>query len=111
MFQPATIEASLSSECYSSLLGNGPVNIPPQRNIALSNKASTARQPSGKQVSSTIQTVYSVGSVQLVDVKFVRNYSISLKLRSGQFTTVGDFIVTGECYIYLRVIVTANLKV
>jgi hypothetical protein len=46
------------------MLGNGPVNISPQHTIAFNNKSSVARQPSGKEASSTIQAVFSVGSVQ-----------------------------------------------
>jgi hypothetical protein len=42
---------------YSILLGNGTVNISLQRIIALNNKTSIARQPSGKQTSSKIQAV------------------------------------------------------
>jgi subtilase family serine protease len=49
---------------FSSLLGNGHVNISPQHIIALNNMTSIARQPSGKQASSTIKAVFSVGSVR-----------------------------------------------
>jgi hypothetical protein len=46
------------------LLDNGPVNIFPQHTIAFNNKTSIAKQPRGKQASSKIQAVFSVGSVR-----------------------------------------------
>jgi hypothetical protein len=60
---PAIRACNNWTNVYSSLLGNGPVNISPQHTIALNNETSIARQPSGKQPSSTVQAVFSVGSV------------------------------------------------
>jgi hypothetical protein len=46
------------------LLGTGPVNISQQHTIAFNNRTSIARQPSGTQPSSTLQAVFSVGSIR-----------------------------------------------
>jgi hypothetical protein len=61
----STLQYRENKNCFIDLsLGNGPVNISLQHTIALSSKTSIARQPSGKQTSSTIQAVFSVGSVR-----------------------------------------------